>query len=245
MFSLDTKPHNINELAMILKDAYTNGVHTNNQRISYYNIVCAFDIETTSFKDKPTKEDHNEKRGLMYIWQLAINGHVIIGRTWDEFIDVIKEIECILQTDKYTRLIIYVHNLAFEFQWFRYYFKWDKVFAIDKRKPIYAITTTGIEFRCSYILTNYSLAKLGEQLHKYKVDKLVGDLDYKLLRHPKTELSDKELQYCINDVLVVSAYIQEQIEKEKYIHKIPLTCTGYCRRYVRHNCLYGDSYKQL
>ena len=243
MFSLDTKPHNINELAMILKDAYTNGVHTNNQRISYYNIVCAFDIETTSFKDKPTKEDHNEKRGLMYVWQLAINGHVIIGRTWDEFIYVIKEIECILQTDKYTRLIIYVHNLAFEFQWFRYYFKWDKVFAIDKRKPIYAITTTGIEFRCSYILTNYSLAKLGEQLHKYKVDKLVGDLDYKLLRHPKTELSDKELQYCINDVLVVSAYIQEQIEKEKYIHKIPLTCTGYCRRYVRHNCLYGDSYK--
>ena len=76
-----------------------------------------------------------------------------------------------------------------------------------------------------------------------KVSKLVGDLDYSLIRHSETELSDTELQYCINDVLVISAYIKEQIEKEKYIHKIPLTCTGYCRRFVRKNCLYGPVFK--
>lgn len=243
MFILDPKPHTIDELDAILLEAYKNGVSTNRQNIGFYNIVCAFDIESTSFTDRPTKEDHNEKRSIMYIWQLAINGRVLIGRTWPEFIYCIHHIADVLETDKHTRLIIYVHNLAFEFQFIRKLFTWDKVFAIDKRKPIYAITTSGIEFRCSYILTNYSLAKLGEQLHKYKVDKMVGDLDYKLIRHQNTELSEKELKYCINDVLVVSAYIKEQEEKEKYIHNIPLTCTGYCRRFVRHNCLYAGGSK--
>ena len=243
MFQLDTKQYTVKDIPVILKEAYKNGKHTNNQKISYYNIVFAFDIETSSFTDKPTREDHNEKRSVMYIWQLAINGRVITGRTWSDFLFAIEQIEQILQTDRYNRCIIYVHNLAFEFQYIRKFFEWHKVFAIDKRKPIYAITESGIEFRCSYILTNYSLAKLGEQLNKYKVSKLVGDLDYKMVRHSETPLTEQELGYCINDVLVVSAYIQEQIEKEKYIYKIPLTCTGYCRRYVRRNCLYGDNYK--
>ena len=243
MFEIDTKPHELSELDTLLVDAYKQGINFTTTNIGYYNIVFAFDIETTSFTDKPTKENPNEKRSIMYIWQLAINGRVITGRTWNEFIYCIHHIAEVLQTDNAHRVIIYVHNLAFEFQYIRKMFEWRKVFAIDKRKPIYAITTSGIEFRCSYILTNYSLAMLGEQLHKYKVSKLVGDLDYKLLRHPLTELSDQELQYCINDVLVVSAYIQEQIEKEKYIHRIPLTCTGYCRRFVRYNCLYKGGSK--
>lgn len=243
MFKLDTQPHNISELDDILDEAMQEGIQTNNQNISYWKIVFAFDIETTSFTDKITKDDHNEKRSIMYIWQLAINGRCIVGRTWAEFIEVMNHISIHLELSKYTRILIFVHNLAFEFQFIRSFFQWHKVFAIDKRKPIYGITTTGLEWRCSYILTNYSLQKLGDQLLKYKVSKLVGDLDYSLIRTPLTPLSRDELQYCINDVLVVSAYIKEQIEKEKYIHKIPLTCTGYCRRYVRKNCLYGSDFK--
>ena len=243
MFKLDYEAHSIDELDQILDEAIENGTQTNNQNITYWNIVFAFDIETTSFTDKITKDDHNEKRSIMYVWQLAINGRCIIGREWSEFIYVMHHIAERLELCKYTRILVYIHNFAFEFQFIRHFFEWHKIFAIDKRKPIYGITTNGIEFRCSYILTNYSLEKLADQLLKYKVSKLVGDLDYSLKRHPETELSDVELQYCINDVLVISAYIKEQIEKEKYIHKIPLTCTGYCRRFVRKKCLYGDKFK--
>ena len=243
MFRLDPSPHGINELDDILEEAIKEGTQTNNQGVTFWKIVFAFDIETTSFTGPVTRTDHNEKRSVMYIWQLAINGRVIIGREWAEFIDVMYHITEKLNTDKYNKIIVYVHNLAFEFQFIRFMFPWIKIFSIDKRKPIYAITETGIEFRCSYILTNYSLEKLSDQLTKYKVKKLVGDLDYTKIRHPQTPLTDKELQYCINDVLVVSAYIKEQIEKERYIHKIPLTCTGYCRRFVRKNCLYGPVFK--
>ena len=243
MFRLDDQPHTIEELDSILDEAMKEGVQTNNQGVSFWKIVFAFDIETSSFTGPTTSKDHNEKRSLMYIWQLAINGRVIVGREWAEFISVMDRIVEKLELEKYTRAIIYVHTLAFEFQFIRYMFPWRKVFAIDKRKPIYAITETGLEFRCSYILTNYSLDKLGDQLLKYKVRKQTGSLDYSLIRTPVTELSDDEMRYCVYDVLVVSAYIKEQIEKERYIHKIPLTCTGYCRRYVRKNCLYGKVYK--
>ena len=243
MFKLDETVHSINDLDEILKEAMKEGTQTNNQKITYWKVVFAFDIETTSFTDKITRTDHNEKRSIMYIWQLAINGRVIVGREWSEFIQVMDRITEVLELCKYTRIIVYCHNLSFEHQFLRFLFQWDKVFATDKRKPIYAITTTGIEFRCSYILTNYSLEKLADQLQKYKVRKMVGDLDYGLKRTPLTPLTPEEMQYCINDVLVVSAYIKEQIEREKYIHKIPLTCTGYCRRYVRKKCLYGDNFK--
>lgn len=242
MFKLDTKPHLINELDDILTEALKEGIDKNNQGISYYRIVFAFDIETTSFTDQVTKNDHNEKRSIMYIWQLAINGRVIIGRTWNDFLYVMNHIVERLELSKYKRILCFIHNLSFEFSYICKLFDWLKVFSISKRKPIYALTSNGIEFRCSYLLTNYSLAKLGDQLHKYKVSKLVGDLDYSLIRTPLTPLTDEEMQYCINDVLVVSAYIKEQIEAEKYIYKIPMTCTGYCRRYVRKKCLYGDRY---
>lgn len=238
--------YNINDLESILDEAIENGIITNNQKINYYNIICAFDIETTSFTDKPTKEDHNEKRSLMYIWQLAINGRVIVGREWSEFLYCMNKIVEILDLNKQSRLMIFVHNFSYEFQFIRKFFNWYKVFAISTRKPIYGITENGFEFRCSYILSNKSLAKLGDDLQKYKVSKMVGDLDYKKIRTPLTPLSKEEMQYCINDVLVVSAYIKECQETERYLYRIPYTATGYCRRYVRHNCLYsgGKKYKQ-
>ena len=234
--------YNINDLDQILEEAKENGISKNYNQVEYYNIVSAFDIETSNFTVEASS-DGQHKRSIMYVWQLAINGRVIIGREWSEFLYCIDTIIKSLSLNKKKRLIIYIHNLAFEFQYIRRMFKWLKVFAIDTRKPIYAITDSGIEFRCSYLLTNYSLAKLSDQLLTYKVSKMVGDLDYQQIRTPLTPLTDKELQYCINDTLVVSAYIQEQIEKEKYIWKIPYTATGYCRRYVRYNCLYKGGVK--
>ena len=186
--------------------------------------------------NRPVNDDVN-KVSIMYCWQFAIDGKVIFGRTWEEFLKLIELIHN--KTDLQTRMLVYVHNLAFEFQFIRCLLSWHKVFSIAPRKPIYAITNYGIEFRCSYVLTNYSLAKLADQLHTYQIKKLTGNLDYKLERTPETPLTWQEIQYCINDVLVISAYIQEQVTKERYISYIPLTATGYCRRYARKMCLYG------
>ena len=226
----------------------------NNKGIFYFNCPCAFDIETSSFyvdngvvvdyKKKMdiinnVDADYNpEKVAIMYIWQFGINGRIIIGRTWKEFFTMLNFIADYLRLDKKRRLIIYVHNLGFEFQFMYQWVKWEKVFAIELRKPIYAIVENYIEFRCSLLLSGYSLANLGEQLQKYPVKKLVGDLDYSLLRHSATLLTKKEIEYCVNDIRIVMAYIQESIENENGIINIPITKTGYVRNYCRKNTLY-------
>lgn len=212
---------------------------TTSKKKQYYNIVCAFDIETTSFYSNQL-DNEKEKVAIMYCWQMAINGRVVFGRTWDEFITVMNRLTSFFHLYENRRLIMYVHNLAFEFQFIRKRLEWDSVFSIEQRKPLYALTTGGIEFRDSYLLSGYSLAKLGDNLQKYKVKKLVGDLDYSKVRHSKTPMTEKEIAYCENDVLVVSAYIQEEIEKAGNITRLPLTKTGYVRNYCRNKCFYGD-----
>lgn len=203
------------------------------RKVRYYNIPCAFDIESTSFYD------NDEKVGLMYVWQFGINGHVFIGRLWDEFIQLLDKLRGEFDINVDNRLVIYVHNLAFEFQFIRKLFDWFGVFSIDSRKPIYATTCYGFEFRCSYLLSGYSLAKVGDNLTRHKCEKMVGDLDYSLKRHYKTPLTQDELKYCFNDVMIVMCYIQERMEIDGNITLIPLTKTGYVRNYCRSMCLYA------
>ena len=200
----------------------------------YGNVVSVFDIETSSFYE------NDNKRGIMYAWVFGINGKCCRGRTWKDFIDLMLKLKEKYNLSLEKRLIIYVHNLAFEFQWLRKYFKWENVFFLDDRRPIYALSELGIEFRCSYILSGLSLEKVGENLLKYKVEKMVGDLDYSLIRHSKTPLNEKEWNYILNDGLVVMSYIQEEIERLGDITKLPLTHTGFVRDIFRKACLKGD-----
>lgn len=205
-----------------------------NKKLKYFNVPASFDIETTSFNV------NGEKRACMYEWTLGVYGAVIVGRTWGEFIDCITHLADVLELNENKRLMIYCHNLAFEFQWFRHYFEWVKVFSINMRKPLYALTSSGIEFRCSLLLSGYSLENMGKNLQKYHVTKAVGDLDYSKIRHSSTPLTDAEIGYCVRDVKVVMAYIAERIEQAGGISRLPLTKTGYVRSYCRRSCFYGD-----
>lgn len=220
------------ELPTVTK--YQKGVGT----ITYYNIEAGYDIETTSliYQDR--------KSAFMYIWQMGIKDYIFYGRTWEEFSDALSVLKNTLKLSLKRRLIIYVHNLAYEFQFMRKYCEWDSVFSLSERKPIKAVTTDGIEFRCSYILSGLSLATTAKNLVSHKIEKLTGDLDYSLIRHSETPLSTQELKYCEYDVKIVLAYINEQIaEYNNDITKIPLTNTGRVRQYVKHSCFGGNSGK--
>lgn len=223
------------QLADALKEAFEEQeveLVTSN-KIQYFNCPASFDIETSSFYD-----ENGEKRACMYIWQMGFNGTVVYGRTWEEWLDCLRQLVDYLELDARRRLIIYVHNLGYEFQFIRKFFDWDKVFAIKQRRPVYALAE-GLEFRCSLFLSNYALEYIGKNLlHKYPVKKMVGDLDYGKIRHSKTPLTKEELGYCINDVKVVMSYIQEKIELDGDITQIPLTNTGYVRNYCRKECFF-------
>lgn len=205
------------------------------KKCSYAEVASVFDIEATSFVNMGIKQC------TMYAWVFGFNGRCVRGRNWWDFFKVLDTVKRKYRLSLEKRLIIWVHNLSYEFQWFKNYFEWDKVFAIDARKPLYAITKDGIEFRCSYLLSGYSLEILGDNLTKYKVSKKVGDLDYNLIRHSMTPLTDNEWGYILNDGLVVMAHIQEEIERLGSIKKLPLTKTGYVRELCKEKCLKGEN----
>lgn len=233
------KIYNPNDIEYIADVAMNNERLRSKKKVLYFDTPCAFDIETTSFISY-----NGEKTAIMYEWTLGLNGLVIIGRTWEQFLKCIEKlIEC-LNISLSKRLVIYVHNLAYEFQFIRKRFEWDKVFAIDNRKPVYATTIDGIEFRCSYLLSGYALAKLAQNLTTIKIEKLVGDLDYSLIRHSETPLTIKEKGYCVNDVKIVMAYIYERIQLDGGITRIPLTKTGYVRQYCRRECFKNEKSKK-
>ncbi len=204
--------------------------------VEYLDIPISFDCETYSFLCLRPDGKTTEKRAIMWAWGLAIGDACYMGRTWPELIEATDTLRAAYGLGPYRRIIIYVHNLSYDFQFFRKWYHWDTVFALKSREVCYCCTGDGIEFRCSYILTGYSLEKVGEHLTSHTIKKLSGTIDYKTARHSKTPLTDAEIAYLEHDCLVVTAHIAEQIEVEGGIASIPLTKTGYVRRYVQKAC---------
>ena len=134
---------------------------TNNKKESYYNIPSAFDIEVSSFYN------NGEKNATMYIWQFGILNWVTYGRTWEEFQCFLGAVSTVLGLSKNLKLIVYVHNLSYEWQFIRNVLPFEKVFLLEERKPVYAIMG-GFEFRCSLKLSSKSLEKVCQDLVKYK-----------------------------------------------------------------------------
>lgn len=210
-------------------EAVLSGFPVVGDRVRYFNVPASFDIETSSYMD------WGSKRATMYLWSFCLNGSTLLGRTWAEWKQTIYFLEEHLPLDS-VKLVIYVHNLGYEFQFMRGWFNFTDVFAVKERRPVHA-SLGNIEFKCSYLLSNYALSYIGAKLlMKYPVQKDVGALDYSKIRHSGTPLSADEIWYSVHDVQVVTSFIQEKIENEGGIHNIPLTNTGYVRRYCREFC---------
>ena len=198
----------------------------------YYDISCALDTETTNHII-----DDEHKYAWIYIFQLMIGNTFITCRTFDELADVFTDLKNTYDLNEKHRIIIYVHNLPFEFQFMRTEFRFSECLA-RKNRTVFKVffDDYGIEFRDSLILSGMSLAKTAENMVHHSTRKLVGDLDYSLIRLPCTPITPIELGYCYNDVKIICDYIDEQREFYGDITKIPLTNTGRVRREVKKNC---------
>ena len=202
------------------------------------NMFCAFDIETSTVwmnDDKSLYDVHS----FMYSWAFQIEDLTITGREWPEFFDFLSALrdglekfrrECKLR--QAPKLIIWVHNLAYEFSFLSglYPFKDEECFFRDVRKPIYIRMYDVFEFRCSYIQTNLSLAVLCKQMGV--PEKLSGQkFNYDKIRFPWTPLSEYEQQYIITDVESLVMAMKKRVSLfGDNLMTVPLTSTGYVRR---------------
>lgn len=226
------------------------------KRSTFYcdNIFC-FDIEVTSFfvvNEKPysLKElfqlcnydcDKLEKTflfcefgALPYIWQFTIDGDiVVIGRELSDFKILVDRMNKLIKA----KWRCYIHNFHYEYHFIREYFNFDNIFFTELRKPLYA-RYDDCEFCCTYRLTNLSLAKWGEQ---NGVNKKVGDLDYTVMRTPKTKnFTKKEMEYFIYDLLVMVQGLKQYKKQYTHIYDIPYTLTGQIR--IRVKNLYNNDF---
>lgn len=202
------------------------------------NIYTAFDIETSTVWLNDDKSQY-DVHSFMYSWAFQIEDYTVHGRYWEDFFSFLSELFSASVKVKHDKnldiepkLIIWVHNLAYEFSFLSglYSFNNDECFFRDVRKPIYVKMKGIFEFRCSYIQTNLSLEMLCKEMGV--PDKLSGQkFNYDKVRFPWTKLSKFEMEYIIRDVesLVMAMKKRVSMNGDNLI-TVPLTSTGYVRR---------------
>lgn len=191
-------------------------------------IMEVFDYNT------PSKQEFRPF-AFMYHWQFCFEDEVVFGRTWEEFVLLLEALEKNLNLSLKNRLVVWVHSLSFEWQFMRNFLEFEDGFFLDDRVPAKILTKSGIEFRCSYILSNMALSKFCQNeigVTHYKLD---GEVyDYEAFRLPTTPLSEYEQGYCYNDVRGLCECIASRLRTDT-LASIPLTSTGYVRRELRNN----------
>ena len=198
--------------------------------------IFTFDVENTnawltdtgniiSYHPYESEDYWNSKQplALVYLWQFGINDVRYYGRDLWEFLDLLDELPN-------EELQIFIHNLSHEQEFLMSIMTVKDTFARSPHHPMKTIFEEyeNITFRCSYIMTNMSLAQWGKQIG---VEKKTGQLDYdKCVRTPLTPLDDKEIEYGEYDILIMYKGIYNYVCMYDSVYDIPITSTGQIRQ---------------
>lgn len=195
--------------------------------IEFLELFSGFDIETTNIFQLDIGW-----AAYAYHMQLSIYNqreqNIYLFRSWDLVLWFFDHISEVYDLGENRRLIVWIANFSFEFQFLKDRLEWSEgeydFFAKEERQPLKA-TYKGIEFHEALAISGGNLAYLADTYCTTK--KLVGDLDYDIERNSHTPLTDQELQYCINDVAILAEFSQtmfnDYIREKK---KVPLTRTA-------------------
>lgn len=210
--------------------------------IPFLNIGAGFDCETSQFdnhlkfdkksKDKNEIEDYkNALRSFVYIWQFSVGTDVYLCRDITLITDFLNDLDNAVENiHSRANLIIWDANITFECSFFLPLIKSGvrKMFARTKSNILSFDYGKHLKFRECLGVFGKSLKDIAKNYTT--TQKLTGDLDYSLIRLPSTPLTNEEINYCINDVAILSELTAKAHElytlKGK---KIPLTQTGIVR----------------
>lgn len=209
--------------------------------ITWDRTIYTLDIESSSYfvttdgaihgpDEYAGPEDVDRVGACLYIWQFGVNDSVYYGRTKEELVDFLH----VLFDNREEKAVVWIHNLAFEFEFLQDTLKFCDVFARKKHAALRCGSQifNNLEFRCSLTLSNSSLAGLTDNFN-LSIKKAAGDLDYNKIRTPRTPLTDLELYYCEMDCLVLYEYIKHELNEYGSFYNFPMTATGKVRRELR------------
>ena len=192
----------------------------------------------TDYMCLDTETSHlNDDVGWVYQWAIKFKDVYIYGRKPSQIIDYLSDVAEHYELGKDKRIIVYVHNLQYDYQYIkRYLMRYDpqmSVLAIDNH-TVLTVDVFGFRFICSYKLTNLSLAVLSESYAK-KYLKAVGEIDYTIVRYQDTKLKDVDWEYMFSDVASQYDGIREYLSMNGYnfCADAPFTSTGFVRAACR------------
>lgn len=208
-------------------------IHTGSKRRGKNNslVICGFDTETTSVID----DQH--KAAYVYEWSFDLysNGthYTLIERDIQNFPKLLELIQYVVlrkSKQKNVSVLVGVHNLPYDFTFISSLLSISTLFAKSKRQPL--MFDSGVfHFVDTLAISGMSLEKTANAYTKTK--KLAGDLDYTKSRNSATPLTKKEGRYCVNDVRVVTEYLEYLLYTYGISGFFPTTKTSICRRALK------------
>lgn len=208
-------------------------IHTGSKRKGRNNsaVICAFDTETTSVIES------GHKASYVYAWSFDIysNGthYTLLERDIKKLSKLLELIQYVVlkkSKQKNVSVLVGVHNLPYDFTFISSIIPITNLFAKTKRQPL--MFDSGIfHFVDTLAISGMSLEKTANAYTKTK--KMAGDLDYTLIRNTKTPLTRKEERYCLNDVKVVTEYVEYLLYTYGINGFFPTTKTSICRRSLK------------
>lgn len=188
--------------------------------------------------DTETSWNHDEARpiGWVYQWAFAFGNETVTGRKPSQLVKTLQKIVKYYGANESNKIICLVHNLSYDIQYLKHYIanefgEW-RILATANHKII-TFESGPLLFKCTYFLSNRSLAKWGKDLFitQRKKENLI---DYDVIRYQDTPLSNNDDLYMEYDVLALQECFKKQLSiYNDDITSVVLTATGYVRRAVR------------
>lgn len=192
-------------------------------------------IYSPIFLDTETSHDKKCERGWIYQWAFRFQKKTFVGRKPSDLIKWLDYFRDKFSLSEKKKIVIYIHNLSYDYQYLREFFdaeygRPENVLALKSHR-IVSVSYSFFEMRCTYLLSNSSLYDWGNAYHT-KHRKLLGAVDYDVIRYQNSRLTLEDWQYQILDVLTMEDCWYAC--KEGYtIQTIPLTSTGFIRKESR------------
>lgn len=200
--------------------------------LRYADCFIMADTETSK---SPYRQDNHVCAWTISIRAFSLNIGTIYGRKPSSFCDTVERILTVIDAD---RVIIYVHNLGYDWVFLRKFL--IRAFGEPEHQlntkpyyPIFIQFANGLELRDSYILAQRSLDKWSNDLD-VEDKKAVGKWDYDLIRNQDHIFSEDEITYIEHDTLAgVECLDKTMLNLHKHVYSMPYTATGIPRDEVR------------
>lgn len=210
--------------------------------------------------DIETSNNHAENVDDLITWissiQVIFNGHYFLLRKPEELIEFYKflyaELDLIQDPPHMDRKIItFIHNASYDLSYLVPYFReylpkidGEREGIIEGNNAFLTYCQGALEFRCSYRLTQMSLAKFTKEM-RVEHQKQVGLYDYDAIVYQDTELDENQSIYDKYDVLgLYEALTAHNKYHGDTLASMPLTQTGYVRRDLRRSCTKNHDYRR-